>query len=63
MIKLHVFVHDKPVATLESADGFRHVMAYHPDAKPEQFVSLFMPAADGVLCLPRHASELSDEPP
>lgn len=42
-MKLHVFVHDKPVATLESADGFRHVMAYHPDAEPEQFVSLLMP--------------------
>ncbi|MDM0020692.1 type II toxin-antitoxin system HipA family toxin [Variovorax saccharolyticus] len=42
-MKLHVFVHDKPVATLESADGFRHVMAYHPDVEPEQFVSLLMP--------------------
>ena len=42
-MKLHVFVHDKPVATLESGDGFRHVMAYHPDAAPEQFVSLLMP--------------------
>jgi serine/threonine-protein kinase HipA len=42
-MKLHVFVHDKPVATLESADGFRHVMAYHPDAESEQFVSLLMP--------------------
>ena len=42
-MKLHVFVHDQPVATLESTDGFRHVMAYHPDAQPEQFVSLLMP--------------------
>ena len=42
-MKLHVFVHDKPVAALESADGFRHVMAYHPDVLPEQFVSLLMP--------------------
>jgi serine/threonine-protein kinase HipA len=42
-MKLHVFIHDKPVATLESADGFRHVMAYHPDVEPEQFVSLLMP--------------------
>lgn len=42
-MKLHVYVHDQPVATLESADGFRHVMAYHPDAQPEQFVSLLMP--------------------
>ena len=30
-MKLHVYVHDKPVATLESTDGFRHVMTYHPD--------------------------------
>ena len=42
-MKLHVFVHDKSVATLESADGFRHVMAYHPEVEPEQFVSLLMP--------------------
>lgn len=42
-MKLHVFVHDKPVATLESVDGFRHVMTYHPDVEPEQFVSLLMP--------------------
>lgn len=42
-MKLHVFVHDQPVATLESTDGFRHVMAYHPDARPDQFVSLLMP--------------------
>lgn len=42
-MKLHVFVHHRPVATLESADGFRHVMAYHPDVEPEQFVSLLMP--------------------
>ena len=43
-MKLHVFVHDKPVATLESTDGFRHVMAYHPDVAPGEFVSLLMPA-------------------
>ncbi|HEY4079122.1 MAG TPA: type II toxin-antitoxin system HipA family toxin [Burkholderiaceae bacterium] len=42
-MKLHVYVHDKPVATLESTDGFRHVMTYHPDVPPEQFVSLLMP--------------------
>lgn len=42
-MKLHVHVHDKPVATLESTDGFRHVMTYHPDATPGQFVSLLMP--------------------
>ncbi|MEO5737041.1 MAG: HipA N-terminal domain-containing protein, partial [Variovorax sp.] len=42
-MRLHVFVHDQPVATLESDDGFRHVMAYHPDVEPEQFVSLLMP--------------------
>ena len=42
-MKLHVFVHNKPVATLDSSDGFRHVMAYHPDAQADQFVSLLMP--------------------
>lgn len=42
-VKLHVYVHDKPVATLESPDGFKHVMSYHPDVPPEQFVSLLMP--------------------
>lgn len=42
-MKLQVHVHDRPVATLESTDGFRHVMAYHPDVAPEQFVSLLMP--------------------
>lgn len=42
-MKLHVHVHDQPVATLESIDGFRHVMTYHPDVQPERFVSLLMP--------------------
>lgn len=42
-MKLHVYVHNQPVATLESIDGFRHVMTYHPDIAPEQFVSLLMP--------------------
>ncbi|MBU1358672.1 MAG: type II toxin-antitoxin system HipA family toxin [Gammaproteobacteria bacterium] len=42
-MKLHVFVCDKPVATLESVDGFRHVMSYHPEVEPRQFVSLLMP--------------------
>lgn len=42
-MKLHVFVHNKPVATLESPDGFRHVMTYHPDVSAAQFVSLLMP--------------------
>lgn len=42
-MKLQVFVHDKPVATLESPDGFRHVMAYHPEVEPDAFVSLLMP--------------------
>lgn len=42
-MKLHVFVHDKPVATLDSTDGFRHVMAYHPEVEAGQFVSLLMP--------------------
>jgi serine/threonine-protein kinase HipA len=42
-MKLTVFVHDKPVAKLESTDGFRHVLTYYPDARPEDFVSLLMP--------------------
>lgn len=42
-MKLHVYVHNQAVATLESTDGFRHVMTYHPDVRPEQFVSLLMP--------------------
>ncbi len=42
-MKLHVYVHNQAVATLESTDGFRHVMTYHPDVQPEQFVSLLMP--------------------
>jgi serine/threonine-protein kinase HipA len=42
-MKLHVFVHDKPVATLDSPDGFKHVLTYHPDAGPQDFVSLLMP--------------------
>lgn len=42
-MKLHVYVHNQAVATLESTDGFRHVMAYHPDVQSEQFVSLLMP--------------------
>lgn len=42
-MKLTVFVHDEPVATLESPDGFKHVLTYHPQTRPEQFVSLLMP--------------------
>lgn len=42
-MKLHVYVHDKPVATLESADGFKHVLTYHHDVDEKLFVSLLMP--------------------
>jgi len=42
-MKLHVHVHDKPVATLESVDGFKHVLTYHPEVDQSQFVSLLMP--------------------
>jgi serine/threonine-protein kinase HipA len=42
-MKLHVYVHDKAVATLDSSDGFKHVLTYHPDADETQFVSLLMP--------------------
>lgn len=42
-MKLHVYVHDQPVATLESLDGFKHVLSYHPEVEAAQFVSLLMP--------------------
>jgi serine/threonine-protein kinase HipA len=42
-MKLHVFVREKPVATLDSPDGFRHVLTYHPDIDAESFASLLMP--------------------
>lgn len=42
-MKLHAYVHDKPVATLESPDGFKHVLSYHPSVDESQFVSLLMP--------------------
>jgi serine/threonine-protein kinase HipA len=42
-MKLHAYVHDTPVATLESPDGFKHVLSYHPDVDESRFVSLLMP--------------------
>ena len=42
-MRLFVHVHNKPVATLESTDGFKHVMTYHPSADTSEFVSLLMP--------------------
>lgn len=42
-MKLHVYVHDVPVATLESPDNFRHVLSYHPGVADNNFVSLLMP--------------------
>jgi serine/threonine-protein kinase HipA len=42
-MKLYAYVHDKPVATLESPDGFKHVLSYHPSIDESQFVSLLMP--------------------
>jgi serine/threonine-protein kinase HipA len=42
-MKLHVYVHDQAVATLESLDGFKHVLSYHPEVDAAQFVSLLMP--------------------
>jgi serine/threonine-protein kinase HipA len=42
-MKLGVFVHDNRVATLESLDGFRHVLTYHPGVPAGMFVSLLMP--------------------
>lgn len=42
-MKLTVFVHGQPVATLAAPDGFGHVVSYHPHAAPTQFISLLMP--------------------
>lgn len=42
-LKLHIFVNDAPVATLDSPDSFKHVMTYHDGVRPDQFVSLLMP--------------------
>lgn len=42
-MKLNVFVHDRPVAQLDSVDGFEHVLSYLPDARETDFVSLTMP--------------------
>ena len=43
-MKLNVFVNGKPVAVLDSPDGFKHVLAYLPDVADDEFVSLLMPA-------------------
>ncbi len=42
-MSLNVFVRGKPVAVLDSPDGFAHVLSYRPEATPEDFVSLLMP--------------------
>jgi hypothetical protein len=42
-MKLNVHVLDKHVGVLEQAGDFRSVMAYTPDAAPENLVSLTMP--------------------
>ncbi|MES2070059.1 MAG: type II toxin-antitoxin system HipA family toxin [Pseudomonadota bacterium] len=42
-MKLDVYVHGKPVATLDSTDGFEHVMTYYPHLPASDFVSLLMP--------------------
>ncbi|MES2105510.1 MAG: type II toxin-antitoxin system HipA family toxin [Pseudomonadota bacterium] len=42
-MKLNIHVHGKPVATLDSTDGFEHVMTYYPDLQDSDFVSLLMP--------------------
>jgi serine/threonine-protein kinase HipA len=40
---LDVYVDGKPVATLDSTDGFEHVMTYYPHIPETDFVSLLMP--------------------
>ena len=42
-MKLHVFVHGKAVAVLESNAGFEHSLTYLPSVQPQEFVSLAMP--------------------
>ena len=42
-MKLSVSVLGREVATLEPQGDFKSVMTYHPDAKPQDFVSLTMP--------------------
>ena len=42
-MKLVVFVHDTPVATLDSTDNFEHVLSYYPEVSEKNFVSLLMP--------------------
>ena len=42
-MKLNVYVLDKHVGVLEQVGDFRSVMAYTPDAAPEDLVSLTMP--------------------
>ncbi len=51
-MKLNVFVHGAPVATLDSPDGFEHVMTYLPGTAPERFVSLNMPVHEQVFRWP-----------
>ncbi|MEY4713597.1 MAG: hypothetical protein RIS88_3047 [Pseudomonadota bacterium] len=51
-MKLTVFVHDQPVATLESPDGFGHVVSYHPQVASEQFISLLMPVRTASYAYP-----------
>lgn len=42
-MKLEVSVSGRPVAVLESPDGFEHIMTYYPNAAENDFVSLLMP--------------------
>ncbi|MEO8486811.1 MAG: type II toxin-antitoxin system HipA family toxin [Betaproteobacteria bacterium] len=42
-MSLNVFVSGKPVAVLDSPDGFAHVLAYRAGVPTEDFVSLLMP--------------------
>lgn len=51
-MKLRVFVHDRPVAQLDSSDGFEHVLSYLPDAQETDFVSLTMPVREAPWAWP-----------
>lgn len=41
--QLEVIVGERLIATLSSEDGFAHHLTYHPDARPQDFISLVMP--------------------
>lgn len=51
-MSLNVFVNGRQVATLDSPDGFEHVMTYRGDAPQELFASLTMPVGGSAFRWP-----------